>query len=92
MALMEILKSPSNAVLDGSGFSEPILVFVYQIKITDGSLLAITLVSSLRTELRREIGMKSFAVSGLLTFGTGVMRELLMACRLRLLVQNSWQS
>jgi len=33
-------------------------------------------------ELRSEIGLKSFVVIGLLFFGTRVMKELLIACKL----------
>jgi hypothetical protein len=43
--------------------------------------LASNLVRSLSSELR-EIGLKSFRLAELFTFGTRVMRELLIACRL----------
>ena len=46
------------------------------------SLLAINFWINLRMELRSEIGLKSFVVIGLLFFGTRVMKELLIACKL----------
>jgi hypothetical protein len=51
-------------------------------KITNCNVLASTLVISFRTEFKREIGLKSPAVLGLLTLGTRVIIELLIACKL----------
>lgn len=45
------------------------------------SLSAISFVISFRMEFRREIGLKSFGVTGLPVFRMRVMKELLIACR-----------
>jgi hypothetical protein len=47
-------------------------------KITLCSLFAISFVINFRAEFRREIGLKSHAVLGLLVLGTRVIRELLI--------------
>jgi hypothetical protein len=46
---------------------------------TDCSMFPISFVMIFTMQLIKEIGLKSFTVVGLLTFGIRVMKELLMA-------------
>uniref|UniRef100_A0A0A9BW22 Uncharacterized protein n=1 Tax=Arundo donax TaxID=35708 RepID=A0A0A9BW22_ARUDO len=47
------------------------------------SLSANNFVSSLGTELSKEMGLKSFILVGLLILGIKVIKELLIACKFR---------
>jgi hypothetical protein len=72
---MDVLKSPSKAILDSSILDKTILIGMNSFLITSCILLAANLVKNFKQVFVKEIGLKSLTISGAFVLGTKVMKE-----------------
>jgi hypothetical protein len=79
LTLVNILKISSQTVLNGPRFDESILVLMVEGIIIVCSLSLNSLVMILTMLFSNEIDLKSLTPTGEFTFGTKVMKELLIA-------------
>lgn len=85
MTLVNVFKTPCQAILNGSELNETILIPVDNLKHNLLESLCQKFGQHLDTAAKQEIGLKSKAVMGLLILGTNTMKELLIGDKFTLL-------